>query len=50
MGILHEYAENEGTGSCSAQKNFFASNCGLPSTSAAGLEVEEVDLLTYLAA
>ena len=48
MGILCEHVEDQGTGLCSAQKNFLPSNCGFMSTSAAGLEA--ADLSTYLAA
>lgn len=33
-----------------SQKNLIPSDCGFPSTSTAGLEVEEADLWIYLAA
>lgn len=45
MGLLCKYVENEGTGSGSAEKNFPPSYCGLPSTSAAGLQMGVVDFL-----
>lgn len=48
MGILCERVEDQGTGWCSAQRNFLPSSCGLKSTAAAGLAA--ADFLTYLAA